>query len=42
MISAFKILPYIECAKLPSVRAAVRSEDDRAPLGVRVFCISPR
>ena len=42
MISASKILQNIECVKLPQVRAAVRSEDDRAPLGVRVFCISSR
>jgi len=28
------------CVKLPQAWAVMRSEDDRAPLGVRVFCIS--
>jgi hypothetical protein len=40
MIEVSKILAKNEYVKLPSLRAAMRSEDDdRAPLGVRVFCI---
>jgi hypothetical protein len=39
MKSIIEVLPNNECVKLPSVWAVIRSEDDRAPLGVRVFFI---